>query len=244
MSKDFHQVLEGADPGSNSNSSWQCSLKDENIRDAILFRSTYPDIHAALLQKKAPTLEQAVSIAEAHVITSRTINVIENEEPIGVCQKCKRLGLIDEVGRSKYPHSFQKRNPKYSAMFNDRKVFKLWHEDNVQLKNIQLEHNIEKVIDPVLVVSYDRCENVFRVDVIVRYRFDMNPIFKCNFISLKSHRITKVHVISDFKRLFDTSNVCTCRNFMSNLLLTAKAIHRFEKSGAFLMRFISELKRR
>ncbi|KII69727.1 hypothetical protein RF11_09027 [Thelohanellus kitauei] len=64
------------------NSSCQCSLVDENIRDAIIIRSPHRDIQAALLQKKAPTFEQALSIAEVMVITSRTINVIENEEPV------------------------------------------------------------------------------------------------------------------------------------------------------------------
>ncbi|KII73664.1 hypothetical protein RF11_12215 [Thelohanellus kitauei] len=64
------------------NSSCQCSLVDENIRDTIIIRSPHRDIQAALLQKKDPTVRQVLSIAEAMVLTFRTMNVIENEEPV------------------------------------------------------------------------------------------------------------------------------------------------------------------
>ncbi|KII60221.1 Retrovirus-related Pol polyprotein from transposon 17.6 [Thelohanellus kitauei] len=58
----------------------QCSLVDENIRDAIILRTPHKNIQSALLQQKSPTLEQVLSIAGSMLMTSKTMKAIEMED--------------------------------------------------------------------------------------------------------------------------------------------------------------------
>ncbi|KII70736.1 hypothetical protein RF11_06017 [Thelohanellus kitauei] len=124
------------------------SIDDAN---AIIIRTPHRGIQAAILQKKAPTLKQVLSIVEAIVLTSRTLNVIENEALVVQMNildskrslegkkkwqrlKAARMALliikeritvhIEEVGRSQYPHCFQKQSPKYSSKFQLRERVK------------------------------------------------------------------------------------------------------------------------
>ncbi|KII64051.1 hypothetical protein RF11_09885 [Thelohanellus kitauei] len=219
--KDIHYIHARAGGGQTSAHSLTMPLRNpelslpelignEDICDEMIIRSPHRDIQAALLQNKTPTLEKAISKAEAIVFTSMTINgslkgkdecerwkscmdcFIKNERKDCrffkvVWHRCNRLGHMEEVGRSKYPHRFQTLSPKYSAKIQDSKLKNIPVRVNGKVIpflvdtgssctvinvltlvciEVELQYNTEKVIAPVLVVSSETCENVLGVDVI------------------------------------------------------------------------------